>query len=111
LVHPHSAFFVFKQINCPNFFTFHIALFHLSSIKDIANISHVLAHMLRMSYYPSHDIFNKPFVPEDKGRCVALIHDVFDEVRIVAASGVFHIPGYKVCKILYLKQMVDLIWC
>jgi len=55
----HVAFSVFKQINSPDFFTFDIALFHLSNLNDIANISHVLTHMLRMPYYPSHDTFNK----------------------------------------------------
>jgi len=151
------AFSVFKQINSPTFFTFDIALFHVSHLNDIANISHVLTHMLRMSYYPSHDTFNKllsslceinampqvyqllglmvvklgiemdvsvwtllvtkfieleilnemnamlsdGFVLDDKGSCVAHIHAVCDEVRNVAASGVFHIPDcdYQACHI------------
>jgi len=46
------GFSVFKQINSPNFFTFDIALFHVSHLNVIANISHVLTHMLRMSFYP-----------------------------------------------------------
>ena len=54
-----SAFSVFKQIDSPDFFTFDIALFHLSHLNDIANISHVLTHMLRMPYYPNHDTFNR----------------------------------------------------
>ena len=151
------AFSVFKQIKSPNFFTFDIALFHVSHLNDIANISHVLTHMLRMSYYPCDDNFNKllyslceintmpqvyqllslmvvklgiemdvsvwtllvtkfieleilnemnamlsdGFVLDDKGSCVAHIHAVCDEVRNVAASGVFHIPDcdYQACHI------------
>lgn len=53
------AFSVFLHINSPSFYTFDIALFHLSHLNDIENISHVLKHMLMMCYYPSPDIFNK----------------------------------------------------
>lgn len=49
----YVALNVFKQMNCPNYFTFDIAFFHLSHLNDIANSSHVLTHMLRIPCYPS----------------------------------------------------------
>jgi len=159
------AFSVFLHINSPNFFTLDIALFHLSHLNDIANISHVLTHMLRMGYYPSHDAFNKllysfceinaippvyqllglmvvklgiemdvnvwtllmtkfielesfndlnamlydGFVPQDKDSCIAHVHAVCEEVRNVAASGVFHIPDcdYQSYQFFYLRKVVD----
>lgn len=159
------AFSFFLHINSPNFYTFDIALFHLSHLNDIANISHVLTHMLRMGYYPSYDAFNKllysfceinaiprvyqllglmvvklgveidlnvwtllmtkfielesfneinamlsaGFVPQDKDSCIAHAHAVLEEVRNVAASGVFHIQDcdYKSYPFFYLTQVVD----
>jgi hypothetical protein len=71
------AFSVFKQINSLNFFTFNIALFHLSHLNDIANMSHVLTHMLRMPYYPSHDTFNKLLYSFCKMNAMPQVYQLF----------------------------------
>ncbi|XP_012567467.1 uncharacterized protein [Cicer arietinum] len=47
------AFSVFQHTSSPNFFTFNIAVFHLSNLNYFSDVVNVLRQMLRLGYYPN----------------------------------------------------------
>ncbi|KAJ1405886.1 Tetratricopeptide-like helical domain superfamily [Sesbania bispinosa] len=50
---PNLALTVFEHIQTPNFFTFNIALVHLSKLNDVTRVTRILRLMLRTRYYPN----------------------------------------------------------
>jgi pentatricopeptide repeat protein len=108
-----SAFYVFEQTKNPNFLTFNIALFHLSNVNDIVNVSYVLRHMLSLSYCPNHNTFSAvldSFCRMNAFRQVYQILGLMVGLGVELSVNVWTVLISKFCKLRRLDVAIGLFY-
>jgi pentatricopeptide repeat protein len=110
---PEHAFYVFEQTKYPNFLTFNIALYHLSNINDIVNVSYVLRHMLSLHYCPNHNTFSAvldSFCRMNAFRQVYQILGLMVGLGIELSINVWTVLINKFCKLRRLDVATNLFY-
>jgi pentatricopeptide repeat protein len=110
---PRHAIYVFEQTKYPNFLTFNIALYHLSNINDIVNVSYVLRHMLSLHYCPNYNTFSAvldSFCRMNAFRQVYQILGLMVGLGIELSINVWTVLINKFCKLRRLDVATNLFY-
>lgn len=110
---PERAFYIMENTKFPNFLTFNIALFHLSSLNDITGVSYVLRHMLRLSYRPNHATFSavlNSFCKMNAFRQVYQILGLMVGLEIDFSVNVWTVLIHRFCKLRRLDVASNLLY-
>ncbi|XP_012574783.1 uncharacterized protein [Cicer arietinum] len=107
------AFSVFKHTNSPNFFTFNIAIFHLSNLNYFTDVVNVLRQMLRTGYYPNVVTFNAILNSFCKVNALSQAYQLLGlmvGLGIELSVNVWTVIIHTCCKLRRLNVAIDLFY-